>query len=52
MLGAASSLIGSTPWRRVFIALGFPLSLAASGLAGALPAWGWLLPLEIGRAHV
>jgi SAM-dependent methyltransferase len=46
-LGAALSVIGSTPWRRVFIAVGFPLSLAASGLAAALPAWGWLLPLAI-----
>ena len=45
--GAALSAIGSTPWRRVFIALGFPLSLAASGLAGAMPAWGWLLPLAL-----
>ena len=45
--GAACSLIGSTPWRRLFIALGFPLSLAASGLAGAMPAWGWLLPLVL-----
>ena len=33
--GVALSLLGSTPWRRVFIALGFPLSLAASGLAAA-----------------
>ena len=46
-LGVALSLLGSTPWRRVFLALGFPLSLAASGLAGALPAWGWLLPLAL-----
>ena len=45
--GAACSLIGSTPWRRIFIVLGFPLSLAASGLAGTLPAWGWLLPLAL-----
>jgi len=45
--GAACSLVGSTPWRRVFIAAGFPLSLAASGLAGAMPAWGWLLPLAL-----
>ena len=44
-LGAAFSLRGSTPWRRVFIAAGFPLSLAASGLGGAVPAWAWLLPL-------
>ena len=46
-LGAALSLVGSTPWRRVFVAAGFPLSLAASGLAGAMPAWGWLLPLAL-----
>jgi SAM-dependent methyltransferase len=45
--GAACSLVGGTPWRRVFIAFGFPLSLAASGLAGAMPAWGWLLPLAL-----
>ena len=42
-----AQLVGSTPWRRVFIAAGFPLSLAASGLAGAMPAWGWLLPLAL-----
>ncbi len=46
-LGAALSVLGSTPWRRVFVAAGFPLSLAASGLATALPAWGWLLPLAL-----
>jgi len=46
-LGAVLSAIGSTPWRRIFIAGGFPLSLAASGLAGAMPAWGWLLPLAL-----
>ena len=45
--GAACSLVGGTPWRRVFIAMGFPLSLAASGLAGTVPAWGWLLPLAL-----
>lgn len=46
-LGAALSVVGSTPWRRLFVAAGFPLSLAASGLAGAMPAWGWLLPLAV-----
>lgn len=45
--GAACSAVGSTPWRRGFMALGFPLSLAVSGLAGAMPAWGWLLPLAL-----
>jgi len=38
-------IVAGTRWRRVFIALGFPLSLLASGLAGALPAWAWLLPM-------
>lgn len=46
-LGAALSLLGSTPWRRIFIAAGFPLLLVASGVAGAMPAWGWLLPLAL-----
>jgi SAM-dependent methyltransferase len=45
--GAVLSVLGSTPWRRVFVALGFPLSLLASGVAGAMPAWGWLLPLAL-----
>jgi len=44
-LGAALALTASTPWRSVFIGLGFPLSLAACGFAGSLPAWAWLLPL-------
>lgn len=46
-LGVGASVLGSTPWRRAFIAAGFPLSLAASGLAGALPAWAWLVPLAL-----
>jgi SAM-dependent methyltransferase len=46
-LGAALSALGATPWRRIFVAAGFPLSLAASGLAGAMPPWGWLLPLAL-----
>ncbi len=45
LLGAALAVAGSTPWRRIFIGAGFPLSLAASGLAGAMPAWAWLAPL-------
>ncbi len=47
LLGAGLAVFGSTPWRRIFIAAGFPLSLAASGLAGALPGWAWLLPLAL-----
>ena len=45
--GVACSAWAATAWRRLFVALGFPLSLAASGLAGAWPAWGWLLPLAL-----
>lgn len=46
-LGAVLMVWGVTPWRRVFIAAGFPMSLVASGLAGSLPAWAWLLPLAL-----
>ncbi|MDH5538682.1 MAG: class I SAM-dependent methyltransferase [Rhizobacter sp.] len=45
LLAAGSALFGATPWRRVFIGAGFPLSLAVSGLAASLPGWAWLLPL-------
>lgn len=45
--GAGASGLGATRWRRLCIALGFPLSLAASGLAAGLPAWSWLLPLGL-----
>ncbi len=44
-LGAVIAVAGATPWRRLFIAAGFPLSLALSGAAGGLPAWAWLAPL-------
>jgi hypothetical protein len=44
--GAAFSLLGATVWRRAMIGLGFPLSLALSGMA-AVPAWGWLIPLGV-----
>jgi len=43
-LGTLASLWGTRWWRRVLIALGFPLSLALTG-AAALPAWAWLIPL-------
>ena len=45
--GGAASLLGSTRWRRVFIALGFPLSLLASGLGAGVSAWLWLMPLGV-----
>ena len=45
LLGAAIAVAGATPWRRIFIGAGFPLSLAASGAAAGLPQWAWLGPL-------
>lgn len=45
LLGALLATRASTPWRRVFVGAGFPLSFAASGFAGALPPWAWLAPL-------
>jgi hypothetical protein len=44
LLGVGLSVLGPNWWRRLIIGLGFPLSLALSGVL-ALPAWGWLLPL-------
>jgi SAM-dependent methyltransferase len=46
-LTVIAALSGATPWRRVFIAAGFPLSLAASGFASGLPGLAWLLPLGL-----
>lgn len=45
-LGVALSGVGHSWWRRGWIALGFPLSLALTGTA-ALPGWAWLLPLGL-----
>ena len=42
LVGAALSLIGATPWRRVFVGCGFPLSFAVLFGGVALPAWAWL----------
>jgi SAM-dependent methyltransferase len=38
---------GRTPWRRLFMLAGFPLSLLVSGSASALPGWAWLVPLGV-----
>ena len=38
---------GRTPWRRLFMLAGFPLSLLASGAAVAVPGWVWLLALAL-----
>lgn len=42
--GVACSVFGATFWRKLVIAIGFPLSLLLSGAAG-MPAWAWLVPL-------
>jgi len=46
-IGIACMPLERTPWRRVAIAAGFPLSFALSGIAGALPPWAWLAPLAM-----
>jgi hypothetical protein len=38
---------GRTPWRRLFMLAGFPLSLLISGAAAGVPGWVWLLPLVL-----
>ena len=48
LLGAAAAALrGATRWRQAFIALGFPLSAAASGWTAGVPAWAWLAPLAL-----
>lgn len=46
-LGAALALLHDARWRRLIVALGFPLSLLITGLPAELPAWVWLLPLAL-----
>lgn len=45
--GAVMALTCTTPTRRLIVTSGFPVSLLASGIAGHLPAWAWLLPLGL-----
>lgn len=47
LLGGLLASTAATPWRRVFMGAGFPLSFLASGSAGALPAWAWLVALAL-----
>jgi hypothetical protein len=44
--GLLASVLGTTAWRRLLIALGFPLALLATG-AASWPAWIWLVPLVL-----
>jgi len=47
LLGAALAFLHSARWRRLMVALGFPLSMLLAGGAAAWPAWAWLLPLAL-----
>ena len=50
LLGALLAVLppmANTPWRRIFVAAGFPLSVLALGQGGALPAWLWLAPMAL-----
>lgn len=44
---AALALRSASRWRRLLVGGGFPASALASGLAAAVPAWAWLLPLGL-----
>jgi SAM-dependent methyltransferase len=46
-LAAALALRAATPWRRLCIGGGFPLSFLVAGFGGALSAWPWLVPLAL-----
>jgi hypothetical protein len=45
LLAAIFATTGTTPWRRIFMGAGFPLSFAVSGAGRTLPAWSWLAAL-------
>jgi hypothetical protein len=47
VLGALLATTAATPWRRVFMGAGFPLSFAASASGGGVPAWAWLIALAL-----
>jgi hypothetical protein len=46
-LGIAAGLRCAFGWRRILVAAGFPLSLAASSLGAGLSPWTWLIPLVL-----
>lgn len=43
LAGAALAQTVHQPWRRWIVALGFPLSAVALGLAASVPPWAWAL---------
>jgi hypothetical protein len=44
-VSAAGTVLGASLLQRLVLAGGFPVSLAASGAVGSMPAWWWLLPV-------
>lgn len=48
-LGVVLGALSRFWWRRLLIAVGFPVSLLLSmpGLAGTVPVWAWLVPLTL-----
>lgn len=56
LIGVSGSVLGSNWMRRLWMALGFPLSWwlltggAGTSVLAGLPAWGWLLPLALALA--
>lgn len=47
LLGAGLALLHPARWRRLIVALGFPLSVLIVLGSSAMPAWAWLLPLAL-----
>jgi len=47
LAGAGLALLHPARWRRLIVALGFPLSILLGGPGTGLPAWAWLLPLAL-----
>ncbi len=47
VLGGALALLHEERWRRLMVALGFPMSMLLAGGASGWPAWAWLLPLGL-----
>ena len=47
VVGVVLGLLHEQRWRRLIVALGFPLSMLIACLPAGLPTWAWLLPLAL-----
>ena len=48
LVAVAAWRLDAPAWRKLILVAGYPLSVVvAGGVAGALPAWAWLLPLGL-----